>query len=649
MTPSFIAAYNPTAAIFHEHGCATETMLRAVRTGEPLCAILQPVRAMGTALLVVLTASSLLAASCTSTSQATTPAGTTAPSGQPAASEDPRAYYDFMLGYQAELSQDTEQALRRYLSALQEDPSSRFLKARIAALYFARGDVANAVQFAEQLRQAESLDPSTLVLLANIYAGAGEPEKALNLYDHAIAQDPSAGGTYISKGLLLVNLRRLQEAERAFQQGAEKSKESPAAYYYLGRIAVELNESERAIPHFERAITVSPTFEPAYISLAAVYESQQDRAKAVALYRKYLQDVNARSKEIRHNLVRLYIGDKLYAEALAELGKLLADDPDDLDAQLRVALIHGEQKDYQKSVQELTKILAVRSGELRVRDYLGLMYEELKRYDEAIRAYEQNLKIQPAYVDGHVHLGFLLYRLKRYNEAIPHLADAARLNPKRADAHLLLGLTYLQIEQYDRASKVFEEGIRYNPANPDLYFNLGTAYDKLNRFDDVVTAMEAALRLDPKHADALNYLGYSYAERGIKIDEALSLIQRAVALKPNNGYYVDSLGWVFFKKGLLNEALVEIKKAAALVGDDPVIFEHLGEIYLEQNLVQEGREAWIRSLELDPNNQKLMDRFRHRGLGDPAMEERIRQAKRRLSQNDAPDAVHQTAAPGPSH
>ncbi len=620
-------------------------MLRRIGTGQSLRVILLPVTGLGARARAMFTATCLLAVSCSSV--ATIPAeGPSVPRTEAAYSDDPGAYYDFMLGYQAELEQDTEQALRRYLNALEGDPSSGFLKARIAALYFARGDIPNAVRFAEQLKDAGPMDPATLVLLGNIFAGAGEAEKALSLYDRSIAQDPNAGSTYLSKGLLLVNLRRLQEAEQAFQLGAERSKDSPAAYYYLGRIAVEQNQPEKAITQFEKAIAASPTFEPAYISLATLYESQQDRGKATALYRKYLQEVNARSKEIRHNLVRLYIGDKLYMEALAELEKLLAEDPDDLDAQLRVALIHGEQKDFPKAIHELGKILAARPGELRVRDYLGLMYEELKRYDEAIRAYEQNLKIQPAYVDGHVHLGFVLYRLKRYAEAIPHLTDAARLNPKRADAHLLLGLTYLQTEQYDRATKAFEEGIRYNPANPDLHFNLGTAYDKLNRFDDVVGAMEAALRLDPKHADALNYLGYSYAERGINIDEALALIQRALELKPNNGYYVDSLGWVFFKKGRLSEALVEIKKAASLVGDDPVIFEHLGEIYLEQNQVSEGREAWIRSLELDPNNQKLMDRFRHRGLGDPTAEERIRQAKRRLLQTTAPDSVHQTAAPG---
>jgi Flp pilus assembly protein TadD len=165
-----------------------------------------------------------------------------------------------------------------------------------------------------------------------------------------------------------------------------------------------------------------------------------------------------------------------------------------------------------------------------------------------------------------------------------------------------------------------------------LYFNLGTVYDKLNRFDDVVRAMETAIKLDPHHADALNYLGYSYAERGVKIDQALSLTKRAVALKPSNGYYVDSLAWALFKSGLLTESLTEMKRAVALAGDDPVLYEHLGDIYAKQRNLPEAREAWLHALELDPSNEKLLHRFQEQGMGDPAKEDRIQQAKRRVSE-----------------
>ncbi len=181
----------------------------------------------------------------------------------------------------------------------------------------------------------------------------------------------------------------------------------------------------------------------------------------------------------------------------------------------------------------------------------------------------------------------------------------------------------------------FQEGVQHNPSNPDLHFNLGTAYDKLNRFDDVVQAMTTALELDPEHADALNYLGYSYADRGINIEQALALTQRAVALKPNNGYYIDSLGWAFFKMGRLEDALKEIKRAATLVHDDPVIYEHLGEIYYKQDAIDQAIRAWQRSLQLDPGNEKLIERARTRGLSIPPATDQFKQAIRHKDSDPA--------------
>jgi tetratricopeptide (TPR) repeat protein len=326
------------------------------------------------------------------------------------------------------------------------------------------------------------------------------------------------------------------------------------------------------------------------------------------------------------------VATKDYQGARKELNDLLAEDPSDLDAQLRLALLYGEEKEYPKAIDQLTKILKARPTELKIRDYLGYLYEESKDTKQAIETYTFNVQLEPSYFEGHLHLGLLFYRLKQFPEATTHLTKALTINPKQPEAHIVLGLTYVQKDQFDDAARALEEGISQNPKSADLHFNLGTVYDKLNRFDDAVRAMETAIKLDPHHADALNYLGYSYAERGVKIDQALSLTRRAVALKPSNGYYIDSLAWALFKSGLVTEALTEMKRAVALAGDDPVLYEHLGDIYAKQQKFSDARESWLHALELDPSNSKLMERFRELGMGDPAQEERIQQAKRRVSE-----------------
>jgi tetratricopeptide (TPR) repeat protein len=540
------------------------------------------------------------------------------------------AAYHFMLGYQAELAQDMDRAIQEYQAALKADPASQSVKARLASLYFSLGDMPNAVNYADQAAEGLSQDGQLLTQMAGILASAGQGERAVKLLDRAIEIDQTSGDPYFTKGLLLLSLKRQPEAEQAIRAGLARAPESAVGYYHLGRILLDAEKGEEAAASLERAITVNASFEPAYLALASVYESQKTPDRAVAVLRKYLQTVNSRSRDIRHQLVRLYVATKDYQGARKELTDLLAEDPSDTDAQLRLAILYGEEKEYPKAIDQLTKILKARPTELKIRDYLGYLYEESKDTKKAIETYTFNVQLEPSYFEGHLHLGLLFYRLKQFPDAVTHLTKAITINPKAPEAHIVLGLTYFQKDQFDDAVKVLEDGISHNPKNADLHFNLGTVYDKLNRFDDVVRVMETAIKLDPHHADALNYLGYSYAERGVKIDQALSLTKRAVALKPSNGYYIDSLAWALFKSGMLTEALTEIKRAVALTEDDPVLHEHLGDIYATQRNLSEARESWLRALELDPSNSKLMDRFRELGMGDPAQEERIQQAKRRV-------------------
>lgn len=562
-----------------------------------------------------------------------TAASVTSPAKQPAApTPDSSATYHFMMGYQAELAQDIETALKEYRAALKADPASREVKARLAGLYFGLGDLTNAVQYAEEVGEGTGQDAQLLTQMAGILASAGKPDRALRLLDLAIDRAPERGESYFPKGIILLNQKRLAEAEQAVKQGLKYASDSPIGYYYLGRISIEAGDAEQAFDSFNRAIAANPSFEPAYLAQASFHESRQEKDKAIAVLQKYLQHVNPNNKDIRQHLIQLYVATKDYAGGLAELEKMLEEVPGDLDVQLRMALIYGEKKEFSKAIDQLTSILKARPAELKVRDYLGYLYEEIKDFPKAIEAYQFNIQLDPTFSESHIHLGVLQYRLKKFPEAITHLSEAVRFAPKQPEPHIVLGLAHLQTDQFEKASEAFEEGIRHNPKSADLHFNLGTAYDKLNRFEDVVRAMEMALSLDPHHADALNYLGYSYAERGIKIDQAVSLTRQAVALKPQNGYYVDSLGWAFYKSGLLAEALTEIKRAVALVGDDPVIYEHLGEIYMKQQKLSDAREAWLHSLELDPSNEKLLQRFREQGMGDPAQEDRIQQAKRRVSE-----------------
>jgi tetratricopeptide (TPR) repeat protein len=120
--------------------------------------------------------------------------------------------------------------------------------------------------------------------------------------------------------------------------------------------------------------------------------------------------------------------------------------------------------------------------------------------------------------------------------------------------------------------------------------------------------MEMVIKINPKHADALNYIGYTYADKGIYLDRALDLIERAIKYKPNSGHIIDSLGWVYFRKGQYDKALEELKKALELVPEDPTINEHLGDVYFKKKDYGNALKIYKKTLSLKNANQERLNR-----------------------------------------
>jgi Tfp pilus assembly protein PilF len=116
--------------------------------------------------------------------------------------------------------------------------------------------------------------------------------------------------------------------------------------------------------------------------------------------------------------------------------------------------------------------------------------------------------------------------------------------------------------------------------------------------------MEKVVELQPDHIDALNYLGYTWAENNTHLEKALAYIKKAIALKPDNGYILDSLGWVYFRMGELEKAKTELERALALEPKDPYIHEHMGDIYLATGQKQKAKEAYRQAMEMFKDQKK---------------------------------------------
>jgi Flp pilus assembly protein TadD len=145
---------------------------------------------------------------------------------------------------------------------------------------------------------------------------------------------------------------------------------------------------------------------------------------------------------------------------------------------------------------------------------------------------------------------------------------------------VFLGGQLEDAKKYEEAVGILTEASAKDPKNASARFSLGVVHDKMGNFEKMVASMEKAIEIDPKHAAALNYLGYTYADRNMKLSEAEALILRALEVRPNDGYFTDSLAWVHYRQGDLKRAESELRQALTLVPDDPVVLEHLGDVLM---------------------------------------------------------------------
>jgi tetratricopeptide (TPR) repeat protein len=270
-----------------------------------------------------------------------------------------------------------------------------------------------------------------------------------------------------------------------------------------------------------------------------------------------------------------------------------------------MGLIYFEKGNYDDAILEFSFVLASNPKDDKVRYYLATAYLKGENHDQAIAEY---LKIPPEstlYVDSRENAALILEDLGKSDEAIDLLDRSIRIKPKDTGLYLLLSSFYERGKQVEKALEVLTRAHQFDEKNTDLLFQMGIIYDKLGKFEEMVRRMREVISLNPEYANALNYLGYSFADKGIHLDEALELVQKALKLKPDSGYITDSLGWVYYKKGEYKRAITQLEKAIELTPDDPIITEHLGDGYLKVNLPKKALELYERALQLKPKEDQL--------------------------------------------
>ncbi len=516
-----------------------------------------------------------------------------------------QADYHFALAETYSLQGDSARATEEYKLTLVYDPKSPQVRARLAAEYVKQGLVSEAL---EQAKAAVEIDPKFIdgrLLLGGLYSALRMYEDALKEYRAILVSNPENLEAPLFIGALLAEQKKFAEASEQFEALGKASSNPQAhiAWYYLGRVKLEEDKEKnvsRAEAAFQQSLKSKPSYVEATLALGQLYESSHRKEKAQRLYQAF-QEKFGPNASVAEDLARLYIEEKDYLRAFDQLAVIEAVDPSDVNVKSKMAFILIEQQRFREAIVRLEDVLSIEPGSDKIRFYLGAVYEEVKDYKQAVSHFQKVPTASSYYSESIVHASYLFKLMGDYAKALETIRGGIKQKDDHAPFYALYASLLDDQKQYSQAIEMLSVATKKFPDHAQLQFFLGNMHDRLGDRDATILSMKRVLEIEKDHVQALNFLAYTYAETGKHLDDAEKLARRALALQPEDGYILDTLGWVLFKKGKVPEAIQTLEAAYKIQPNESVIAEHLGDAYYHQQMPEKAKKLYLRAAENETN------------------------------------------------
>ncbi|MBK5276137.1 MAG: tetratricopeptide repeat protein [Desulfuromonadales bacterium] len=520
-----------------------------------------------------------------------------------------RSLYLYSRARLAALEGDYPAALVILRDALERDPSSAFLHTAMAELKLKIGQGKEALEYIDK---AIKLDPAyrpPYLIAGSLLAATGKDLEAAGYLRTAIQLDPTKEEAYFQLVISLMHLYEYEEAVSTLKSLIKINSDSALGYYYLGKTYGQMKLYRDAVVYFKKTLELRPEFDQAAIDMAATYEAMGDYSSAIETYKQLVGDDEIKAIVLQR-LIQLLIQQRRFTDALEYLQLAVDAGYGGQETMRKIGLIHLELEQYDEAIKIFSTMLEKDPAAHQVRLYLGMALEENGDLDAAFAEFSKIPRDASIYVDAIGHIAFILKEKGEPMQAVETIKAAIVDNPHQIELYLNLSSLYEALEKPEDGLALLLEAEKQFEKDPRLQFRIGVLYDKLGKRAESIERMQKVLALNPKDAQALNFIGYTYAEMGINLDEALSYLKKAVEIRPNDGFILDSLGWVYFKLKKYDEAARNLEDAVALVTDDSTIVEHLGDVYLARREYKKALTTYRKGLEIDPDRKELADKIR---------------------------------------
>ena len=494
-------------------------------------------------------------------------------------------------------------AVRHYLALARETRDPEVIERATRIAVYARDDAA-ARSAARLWAELDPVNPDARQVLTVMSLRRGELDQALAHLEVILAH---SGGEFAQKLWLIASFLGREEDRAAVMGLMERlladHMADPEALYAFAHLAARMGAVARAEGLLLDVLAQRPANEPAAMTYLSLLLRQGETGRALRFLEQTLGH-EAAGFNLRLAYARLLTDVERFDDARREFETLAVAEPEHVDVLYALGLIHLQAARLDEAAPYFERLGRLRQRVSDSNYYLARIAEEKDELDQASDLY-QGVHEGDRYFDARIRLSLILAKQGQVEKALGQIralagaGDAERLLLIQAEAEILTGQ-----RRYAEAMAVYDRALAA-ASDHDLLYSRAMLAEKMDRLDILEADLKRILTEDRDNATVLNALGYTLADRTDRYDEAYDYISRAHELSPDDFYILDSMGWVLYRLGRLDEAVGYLRRALALQ-NDPEIAAHLGEVLWVMGDKKTAREVWETALKATPADDKLL-------------------------------------------
>ncbi|MFT5442181.1 MAG: tetratricopeptide (TPR) repeat protein [Myxococcota bacterium] len=502
-----------------------------------------------------------------------------------ATSKDPdSAYLEMRISrIDAEL-EDLPSAIAHASRALEIEPDNAEARLLVGGLYRIARDV-DAAEKALLGADGKPVSDDAALLLYQVYFESDRLNEALEITEYLVANRPEILGGFMALATIYERLGKPEHAERVLREALEEHPDRFVLYSRLARLKRSSGDRLGEVEVYREGLARRPTHYGSLLSLAEALVNANDLDGAIATYEKIMSHY-----------------------------------PEDVKTVRRLASIEFATGNHERAQTLLEQALFDFPGRFEFAYSLGQVRRSMQSLDSALEAFEMVPLGDASYVEARAQIISIFEERADFASALTEINALRELAPSRSFEYHAAGL-FLRNGDYDTGKAILDGLLAESPEDEEVLYQLGVFYGLAEDTSRAIATMKHVLEINPNNAHALNYVGYSWAERGENLEEAEQMIIRALSQRPNDGFITDSLGWVYYMRGrtlirnnsvdkgkeFLLRARDQLTLAAELTGGDPVVSEHLGDVYRILDEKQRAFEFYREAVEMDHREEEQPD------------------------------------------